>query len=373
MATTSSYSLDGYKLSCELLGHSMDVRSVTACAVTESGQMIASGSRDKSVKLWKPLDEGYIEAVTLQDHKNFVAFVFYHEAERWLCTGSNDSTVCIYQENAIIPILTLKGHESTVCSIAAGVEPHSIITGSWDKTARIWKIDESGSYTSVTLKGHEAAVWSVASMPALKKFVTGSADKSICYWNAKGDKLRLLKGHTDCVRSILALSNGGLISCANDATIRVWNDDGECVHEMSGHTNYIYAVAQQKALGEDCVVSCGEDSTLRMWNISTGQQVGEPLVHPAQSVWSVTCLQNGDIVTGSSDGIVRVFTKDAARVAPEAVLKAHTLAVETRKQQMSEDLGGVKKTEYAYRKYVYFSKSYKQLSFRLAFLVQNLC
>ncbi|XP_075153126.1 phospholipase A2 activator protein [Haematobia irritans] len=348
MASTSSAAsptLDDYKLSCELVGHSMDVRSVCSAGLSESGQMIASGSRDKTTKLWKPLDNTFIEAVTLQDHKNFVSCVFYHEGEGWLCTGSNDATVCIYQENAIIPILTLKGHEATVCSIAAGVEGHSIITGSWDKTARIWTIDETGNYTFVELKGHEAAVWAVASMPESKKFVTGSADKSICYWNVKGEKLRLLKGHTDCVRSILTLSNGGLISAANDATIRYWNDDGECVHEMNGHTNYIYSLAQLKALGDNCVVSCGEDSTLRMWDITNGQPMGEPIIHPAQSVWSVTCLRNGDIVTGSSDGIVRVFTRESSRVAPESVLKAHTLAVETRKQQMSENLGGVKKTD----------------------------
>lgn len=339
-------SLDNYRLSCELLGHSMDVRSVCAGAtVMEDEQMIVSGSRDKTCKLWKPIDNCFIESVTLQDHKNFVSCVFYHEGERWLCTGSNDNTVCIYQENALVPILILKGHEGAVCSIAAGVEPHSIVTGSWDKTARIWTIDESGAFTFVELKGHEAAVWSVASMPKTKKFITGSADKNICFWNAKGEKLRWLKGHTDCVRGILALPNGGLISCANDATLRYWNEDGECVHEMCGHTNYIYSIAHLKAVAEDCVVSCGEDSTLRMWNITTGQQLGDAIVHPAQSVWSVTCLRNGDIVTGSSDAVVRVFTKDKSRVAGETIMSAYELAVETRKQQMSQDLGGIKKTE----------------------------
>ncbi|XP_046812182.1 phospholipase A-2-activating protein isoform X1 [Lucilia cuprina] len=341
-----SFTLDNYKLSCELLGHSMDVRSIaTGATLAEGGQMIISGSRDKTTKLWKPLDEGYIEAVTLQDHKNFVACVYYCERQRWLCTGSNDATVCIYQENSLLPILTLKGHESTVCSIASGVEPQNLITGSWDKTARIWSIDQDGGITFVELKGHEAAVWAVASMPESKKYITGSADKNIFYWNIKGEKLRMLKGHTDCVRGILPLSNGGLISCANDAIIRVWNEDGECVQQMSGHTNYIYAVAQQKALAQECIVSCGEDSSLRMWNINTGQEVGAALIHPAQSVWSVTCLSNGDIATGSSDGVVRVFTKDPQRMASEAVLNAYQLAVETRKQQMSEELGGVKKTD----------------------------
>ena len=341
-----SFSLNNYKLRCELLGHSKDVRSVTAAAEQiEGGQIIVSGSRDKTTKLWKPLDQFYIESVTLQDHKNFVACVFYHEGERWLCTGSNDATVCIYQENSLVPILTLKGHESTVCSIAAGVEPQSIITGSWDKTARIWTIDQSGGINFVELKGHDAAVWAVASLPKSKKFITGSADKNIIFWNTKGERLRMLKGHTDCVRGVLALDSGGLISCSNDATIRVWNEDGECVQQMNGHSNYIYALAQLKALSNDCIVSCGEDSTLRMWNIANGEEQGIPLIHPAQSVWSVACLNNGDIVTGSSDGIVRVFTKDPQRMASEAMQSAYQMTVESRRQQMSEELGGIKKTE----------------------------
>ncbi|XP_067623064.1 phospholipase A-2-activating protein [Eurosta solidaginis] len=337
--------LNDYKLSCELFGHSLDVRSVAVGWETTEGQIIISGSRDKTVKLWKRLGDEYAEAVTFQDHKNFVACVYYLEAEQWICTGSNDATVAIYKEGGFVPILTLKGHESTVCSIAAGVEPQTLITGSWDKTARIWAIDQSGGVTSVVLRGHEAAVWAVASMPSVKKYITGAADKCIYYWNSKGEKLRMLKGHTDCVRGIIALQNNSLVSCANDALIKYWNDDGECEKELSGHTNYIYAVAPNRALGDNVIVSCGEDSTLRMWDLTKGQELGTAIIHPAQSVWSVACLKNGDIVTGSSDGVVRVFTKDPARYANELTMKGFVNAVETRKAQMSEDIGGIKKTD----------------------------
>lgn len=41
-------SLDEYKLSCELLGHSLDVRSVDVC-----DSFIVSGSRDKTAKVWE--------------------------------------------------------------------------------------------------------------------------------------------------------------------------------------------------------------------------------------------------------------------------------------------------------------------------------
>ncbi|XP_050319721.1 phospholipase A-2-activating protein [Bactrocera neohumeralis] len=337
--------LNDYKLSCELYGHSMDVRSVAAGWETAEGQIIISGSRDKTVKLWKRLGQDYTESVTFQDHKNFVAFVFYLDSEKWICSASNDATVAIYKEGGFVPILILKGHDSTVCSIAAGAEPKTLITGSWDKTARIWTIKETGDVTSVVLRGHEAAVWSVGCLVEAKKYITGGADKCIYYWNANGEKLRMLKGHKDCVRGILPMSNNSLVSCANDAVIKYWNDDGECVKELSGHTNYIYSVAANSALGENVIVSCGEDSTLRMWDLSIGEELGDAIVHPAQSVWSVTCLKNGDIVTGSSDGVVRVFTKDPARYANESSSKAFEHAVATRKIQMSEEIGGIKKTD----------------------------
>lgn len=136
----------------------------------------------------------YIESITLQDHKNFVSSICYLEREQWICTGSNDTTILIYKENGYVPILELKGHESTVCAISQGLEPMSIISGSWDTTARIWTIDQMGSPTFTTLKGHEAAVWAVTTLAKTRKFVTASADKTIFYWNDKGEKLRVLTG-----------------------------------------------------------------------------------------------------------------------------------------------------------------------------------
>ena len=49
----------------------------------------------------------------------------------------------------------------------------------------------------------------------------------------------------------------------------------------------------------------------------------QTIVHPATSVWSVASTPNGDIVTGASDGVVRVFSAAEERWAPAEELKAY--------------------------------------------------
>ena len=49
----------------------------------------------------------------------------------------------------------------------------------------------------------------------------------------------------------------------------------------------------------------------------------QTIVHPAISVWSVSSMPNGDVVSGSSDGIVRVFSASEDRWATVEELKQY--------------------------------------------------
>lgn len=49
----------------------------------------------------------------------------------------------------------------------------------------------------------------------------------------------------------------------------------------------------------------------------------QTIVLPATSVWAVSSMPNGDIVTGSSDGVVRIFSDSEERQASTEALKAY--------------------------------------------------
>jgi len=330
-----------YKLSCILSGHSLDVRSV---AVTHEGGIV-SGSRDKCAKIWKPngVNTGYCEAQTLFGHSNFVVCVcvlppYDGQPLGLILTGSNDRCICAFTPNSSKPLFVLKGHTNTVCSLAAGLNENTVLSASWDETACVWKLDGSTN-PLITLSGHQSAVWSAIQLGS-GDIITGSADKTIKVWNKDGLIQHTLTGHTDCVRGLAATSGNEFLSCANDATVRHWNATvGTCLSTFYGHSNYIYSVSVLPGAGVDSFVTSGEDRTIRIWEMGECQQT---ITLPAQSVWSVAYLQNGDVVAGSSDGIVRVFSADPKRQADPSLQQQFAEEVANISTAAQQELGGVK-------------------------------
>jgi phospholipase A-2-activating protein len=58
-----------------------------------------------------------------------------------------------------------------------------------------------------------------------------------------------------------------------------------------------------------------------------GTENVQTISHPCTSVWSVAVLANGDIVSGGSDGVVRVFTVADDRAADAAAVQEYDEAV----------------------------------------------
>uniref|UniRef100_A0A4W3HKP2 Phospholipase A-2-activating protein n=1 Tax=Callorhinchus milii TaxID=7868 RepID=A0A4W3HKP2_CALMI len=245
----------------------------------------------------------------MNGHSNFVSCVCviapndtYPRGQ--IVTGGNDNNICVFTLDSQTPLYILEGHKNTVCSLSSG-KFGTLLSGSWDTTSKVWLNDKC----LMTLQGHTAAVWAVRILPEQGFMLTGSADKTIKLWKA-GRCERTYTGHKDCVRGLAILNDLEFLSCSNDATIRRWEISGECSQVYYGHTNYIYSISVFPN-GED-FVSTGEDRSLRIWKKG---ECAQTIRLPTQSVWCCCVLDNRDIVIGSSDGIIRVFTEADERVA----------------------------------------------------------
>lgn len=155
----------------------------------------------------------------------------------------------------------------------------------------------------------------------------GCADRMIRIFNTSGKLLKTIKDSRDVVRALCKLpaghpSGAQFAAASNDGIARLFTLNGDLVGELHGHESFIYSIAVIPS-GE--LVTSGEDRTVRIWR---GNQCVQTITHPAISVWSVAvCQETGDIVTGASDRIARIFTRNEDRQADPTVIQQFESAV----------------------------------------------
>ena len=77
--------------------------------------------------------------------------------------------------------------------------------------------------------------------------------------------LKVMKAHNGSVNDVLELSNGNLLSCSDDKTLRVWNSEGVMKEVLEIHTKKIIGM---KELSTGDIVSFSKDNMLFLWSSS---------------------------------------------------------------------------------------------------------
>ncbi|KAL3599804.1 hypothetical protein FPOAC2_04032 [Fusarium poae] len=292
--------------------------SVTSVVFSADGQRLASGSYDKTVKIWDAAT-GACEQ-TLEGHGHWVSSVVFSADGQRLASGSCDNTVKIWDAATGACEQTLKGHGDSVTSVVFSADGQRLASGSYDNTVKIW--DAATGACEQTLKGHGDSVTSVVFSADGQRLASGSYDNTVKIWDAAtGVCEQTLEGHGDSVRSVVFSAGGQrLASGSSDKTVKIWDAaTGACEQTLEGHgdsvTSVVFSADGQR------LASGSYDKTVKIWDAATGV-CEQTLEGHGDWVTSVVFSADGQrLASGSSDNTVKIW--DAATGACEQTLEGH--------------------------------------------------
>lgn len=165
---------------CAMAGHTSRVTSIT---FSSDGKLLASGSWDKSIRIWDVLTRKNVWVINgHNDTVNCIAFSPDKE-RKILASGSSDKLVCLWDiSNPHKPLLEMKGHTNEVNCVAFSLDGRILASGSSDNSVRFWDGKTGKLLNSLKLTSPIYAIAFVFNEIDNKTYLSISSGKVIYYF-----------------------------------------------------------------------------------------------------------------------------------------------------------------------------------------------
>jgi WD40 repeat protein/uncharacterized caspase-like protein len=242
----------------------------------------------------------------VQTGSSFITSVAFSPDGRKILTGSRDKTARLWDMETGKELQRFEGHSDCVNAVAFSPDGRRVLTGGLDSTVRLWDVETGKELRG--FEGHSASVESEAFAPDGRMVLTGSWDKTARLWDVKtGRELRRFEGHSESVTSVAFSPDGRkVLTGCRDKTARLWDmETGKELRRFEGHFESVSSVAFSPD-GRSLAIGSG-DNTARLWNTLTGKELQRFKGH-SESVSSVAFSPDGRrVLSGSGDKTARVW------------------------------------------------------------------
>lgn len=357
-------------------GSAMDVGDALALALRPDGEVVATGNRDGTVRLWEAAS-GRALGAPLDGHDAAVEALAFSPDGRWLVSASDDETLRRWDlaDPAAVPSSQLLGTTGgIVWAAAVSADGTTVASGSLDGTVRLWDLQEAEQLGEPLLEdqgltidaltispdgalllagagpgqgevwawslperdeafdpfiAHDSFLSGLAVDPAGETFATAGSDGRIRLWGAATADLiaEPFEGHTGDLRGVQFSPDGRLLLAGDEqGRVRAWStaDQEELPATVSGHDGQVLKTALSGT--GDVLATLGFDHTVRIWTRGE-DELGTVLDGHEQGAFGLAVSPDGDVVaTGDGTGAIRVFSTETGELLA-GPMTDHTSAV----------------------------------------------
>lgn len=321
LAACSAPRFASYASSASTLSLAGHRHTVTSLAITPDGRLLASGSRDGTVRLWD-LPQGDLLGV-LRGHSTWVsiwAIAISADGKR-LASASDDLTIRVWELSSRRTVAILRGHSESIRAVGWSPDGRLIASASRDETVRLWDT-ESGK--EVARLPHGNTVRAVVFSPDGKTIISGGADDLIRLWNVATRKLdAVLPDHSNTIQALAVSPDGHtLASGSADKTILLWDLASLRVNTVLVASRLGKPPTRWERYGidpgaevlglaisprGDVLASAHRGSPIHLWQLPSGRSL-HLIPSPAESTYALVFSPDGRwLISGGDDRIVRLW------------------------------------------------------------------
>jgi WD40 repeat protein len=224
----------------------------------------------------------------------------------YVASASDDTTVNVWNTLRWTSIQTYKNHTNFVYSLDQ-IDNDTMVSGSKDKTIRIWKIS-TGETLKIINVGVAVYVVRVFSIE-YNQIVCGTAGTSNnlqIYNYETGNLTQTLSGHSGDVNAIEILSEQFMASGGDDKKVIIWDLYSYSIkYNLTGHTSVVYCI---KRLSSQLIASGDGIGLIIVWNWLSGEQIFNLNNHTdAFNSFSLDLYDDQTLISGSLDRTVKFW------------------------------------------------------------------